>query len=255
MKKKLIVATLTALTSGIAQADFLRIEAGAGIWQSTPSGSAAYNSTAYDVVDKLGYKEETPSYMWINFKHPIPVLPNVRLEYTAPEFNGEGKVPINWNGQNYDVGATNELQIKQTDIALYYNLLDNTFWATLDLGLNIKVTDISFALSGTSTATGNPLSFNESTTLPIPMLYARTRVQIPTTDIGLEADVKYISYSDITIYDARAKVDYTLDFVPVIQPAIELGYRTQKFQIDSNSIDFNTNVDFSGVYGGLMLRF
>ncbi len=250
MKNKLIIAALAVFTSGVAQADFLRIDAGAGIWQSTPSGTATYQTNAYDVVGNLGYKEETPSYLWINFKHPIPVLPNIRVEYTAPKFDGASKTPIIWNGNLYTAGAASALQIKQTDIVLYYNLLDNTFWTTLDLGLDVKLTNISFTLSD-----GVNPDFNESASLPIPMLYARTRMQIPATDIGLEADVKYITYSDITIYDVRAKVDYTLSFVPVIQPAIELGYRTQKFQINGDSIDFSTNVDFTGIYGGLMLRF
>lgn len=252
MKNKLIIAALAVFTSSVAQADFLRIEAGAGAWQTTPSGTVAYQTNTFDAVDNMGYKEETASYLWINFKHPIPILPNVRIEYTAPKFDGASETSIDWNGQTYTVGAASELQAKQTDIALYYNLLDNTFWATLDLGLDIKFTDVSFTLRDT---TGTVSDFNESGSLPIPMLYARTRIQIPATDIGIEADVKYITYGDITVYDARAKVDYTLSFVPVVQPAIELGYRTQKFQIDDSSIDFNTNVEFTGIYAGLMLRF
>ncbi len=249
MKNKLIVAALAVFSSGVAQADFLRFEAGAGMWQSTPSGTINYQTNSFDAVDNFGYKKETASYLWINLKHPIPVLPNVRVEYTAPKFDGSSETSINWNGQTYTAGAASELQVKQTDFALYYNLLDNTFWATLDLGLNVKLTNINFTLTGSSP------DFNESANLPIPMLYARTRIQIPATDIGLEADVKYITFGDVTIYDARAKVDYTLSFVPVVQPAIEVGYRTQKFQFDTDSIDFTTNIEFTGIYAGLMLRF
>ena len=90
---------------------------------------------------------------------------------------------------------------------------------------------------------------------PVPLLYARARVQIPSTDLGLEADIKYITTGDSTVYDARAKVDYTLKFVPVIQPALEVGYRVQKIDIDEDSIDAKLDIDFSGVYAGLMVRF
>ncbi len=253
MKKKLIVATLAALTSGIAQADFLRIEAGAGIWQSEPSGTvtdkASGSSYIPSLSDDLGYQKENISYLWLNVKHPVPVLPNVRIEYTTPSFEGYTKKSFTWAGNTYGINAYSKLEMKQTDIVLYYNLLDNTFWATLDLGLDLKLVDYSYELR-------NPLStYSDSGSLPIPMLYVRTRAQIPTTNIGLEADIKYIGYGDTKLYDARAKVDYTFDIVPVIQPAIELGYRTQKFKIDEDSVDTKTDFEFSGIYGGVMLRF
>jgi outer membrane protein len=92
-------------------------------------------------------------------------------------------------------------------------------------------------------------------TFALPLLYARARVEIPSTDIGLEADIKYITTGDSTVYDARAKVDYTLDFVPVIQPALEVGYRAQKIDIDESGVDAKLDIEFSGFYAGLMLRF
>ena len=53
----------------------------------------------------------------------------------------------------------------------------------------------------------------------------------------------------------RAKVDYTFDFVPVVQPAIEVGYRVQKFDVTSDDDKTKMDMEFSGVYAGLMLRF
>ncbi|HEB93510.1 MAG TPA: TIGR04219 family outer membrane beta-barrel protein [Gammaproteobacteria bacterium] len=253
MKKKLIVATLAVLTSGIAQADFLRIEAGAGLWQSEPSGTitdkASGNSDTLNASDQLGYQEENISYLWLNVKHPIPLLPNVRLEYVTPSFEGNTKKSFTWAGDPYSINTNSKLELQQTDIVLYYNLLDNTFWATLDLGLDLKLIDYSYELRNASNA------YSDSASLPIPMLYARTRAQIPMTNIGLEADIKFIGYGDTQLYDFRAKVDYTFDYVPVIQPAIELGYRTQKFKIDEDGEDTKIDFEFSGIYGGVMLRF
>lgn len=256
MKKKLIVATLAALTSGIAQADFLRVEAGAGIWQAEPSGTITYkvsgSNDTLNAGDDLGYQQENISYLWLNVKHPVPILPNVRLEYTGPAFEGRSQKTITWQGLSYGVNTYSKLEIQQTDLVLYYNLLDNTFWATLDLGLDVKLIDFSYELSDPNNI--QPF-YKESASLAIPMLYARTRVQIPTTNIGLEADIKYIGAGNTQLYDARAKVDYTFDAVPVIQPAVELGYRTQKFKIDEDGEDTKTDFEFSGIYGGVMLRF
>ena len=105
----------------------------------------------------------------------------------------------------------------------------------------------------TDTATG--YSYSESEDIPLPMAYLRGRVEIPGTDFGVEGDIKYISYSDSKVYDARIKVDYTLDFVPVVQPALEVGYRTQKIDVDEDDFNVKADVDFSGFYAGLMLRF
>ena len=43
--------------------------------------------------------------------------------------------------------------------------------------------------------------------------------------------------------------------MPVIQPAIELGYRIQKIDIDESDADATVDLEFSGVYVGVMLRF
>jgi outer membrane protein len=86
------------------------------------------------------------------------------------------------------------------------------------------------------------------------MVYGRARVEIPATGFGIEADAKYITYDGSTVYDVRAKVDYTFDF-DVVQPGIEIGYRAQKFDIKSDDDKTKMNMDFVGVYAGLMLRF
>ncbi len=95
---------------------------------------------------------------------------------------------------------------------------------------------------------------NVTKTIPLPMGYARARVEVPFTGIGIEADAKYIKYSDNLAYDAKAKIDYTFDITPLIKPAIEIGYRVQKVEVDRLS-DLKTDLDFKGIYAGLMLRF
>ena len=97
--------------------------------------------------------------------------------------------------------------------------------------------------------------YSDTTSLVLPLAYLRGRVEIPATNIGLEADGKYITYSGSTAYDIRAKVDYTLGFIPVVQPALEVGYRIQKFDLVSDDEKTKMNLDFAGVYAGFMLRF
>ena len=238
------------LFSSAAIADITRIEMGAGAWMQTPKGDASYTNGGADGSYTSSEKDNSEIYIWALIKHPVPVLPNLRLEYVSMEDSGVASGQF----KDFDITAASTIlsyDMKQYDIIPYYNILDNTAWITLDLGLDIKIVDASYTAAPSAPFTG----YSDSVTFALPLLYARTRVEIPATNIGLEADVKYVTTGDSTVYDVRAKVDYTLDFVPVVQPALEIGYRVQKIDIDESGVDAKLDIDFSGVYAGLMLRF
>lgn len=253
IKKALLALTCSALVASSAYADFTRVEMGVGSWLQSPSGDMTYSNSGLTATDKSKEDLDPKAYVWLLIKHPVPLVPNLRLEYVS--IKNEGKA----TGSFKDFVAANaktNLDITQFDVIPYYNILDNTFWATLDLGVDFKIIDGTYkAYNVTVNGVANS-EYSESTTLVIPMFYARTRAEFPATDIGLEADVKYIGYNSSAIYDARIKIDYTFDSVPVIKPALELGYRIQKIKIDdSNFDDTKVDLDFAGVYFGLMLRF
>ena len=189
---------------------------------------------------------QSQTYAWVLFKHPLPVIPNLRVEYVG--IKNEGKVTGVFKKFTANGGAS-LLEMKQYDIIPYYNILDNTAWITLDLGIDVKLIDFSY-----NAETTTHTEYTDSTMIPVPMLYARGRVELPLSGLAVESDIKYVSYSSTTIYDARAKIDYTFDITPVIQSGIELGYRIQ--HIESEDLDDLTmNLDFKGVYAGVMLRF
>ncbi len=252
MNKLVSVLLLGVMFGATLLADFTRVEMGAGAWKSSPKGFSSYTATGITAYDVSTEKEETNPYVWILIKHPIPVVPNLRLEYVDVTTKGLATGTFkNFTATN----ANTQLDLTQYDIIPYYNILDNTAWITLDLGLDIKLLDTSYQADGVTGVTGGGSSYSDSALLPIPLVYTRVRFEIPGTNIGLEGDAKYIAYSDSTIYDVRVKVDYTLDFIPVIQPAVEIGYRKQKYDIDEDDLDAKLNMEFSGVYAGIMLRF
>ena len=249
---KKILATLACgiMLATSAAADVVRVEMGAGAWMQTPEGTITYSEGGANGIYTSNENDNTESYIWALIKHPIPVLPNIRLEYVSLEDDGI----VNGQFKDFDtlgVSTTMTYDMKQYDIIPYYNILDNTAWTTLDIGLDLKIIDTSYDVAASGPFTG----YSGSETIAIPLLYVRGRVEIPATEIGLEADVKYVTTGDSTVYDVRAKVDYTLDFIPLIQPAIELGYRVQKIDIDEDDADSKIDMDFSGVYVGVMLRF
>lgn len=226
-----VLLTACLLLSSSLVADIARVELGGGVWMQTPTGDFSVANTAIAPDEE----QMTNNYAWAMFKHPTPVIPNIRAEY------------VTLSSENKAGAASTDLDITQYDVIPYYNILDNTFWFTLDLGIDLKVTDVKNA------STANAALAVQSEVV-IPMLYARTRFQLPLFGLAGEIDGKYVSYSSNTVYDVRAKIDYTFDITPIIQPGIELGYRVQKMESDEFD-SLNLNMDFSGVYAGVMLRF
>lgn len=250
MKKILYSFACAALLGSSAMADFTRVEMGAGAWMQSAKGDISYTESGANGNYISNEDDTTSPYIWLMIKHPVPLIPNLRVEYTEVEDSGLASGRF----EDFDIGALQTrftYDMKQYDIIPYYNILDNTGWLTLDLGLDIKVVDLSYNAAALGVFSG----YSDSVMLAAPLLYARTRFEIPSSDLAFEADAKYVTYDGSTIYDVRAKVDYTLDITPLIQPAIELGYRAQKFDIDNSSVDARVDIDFSGFYAGMMLRF
>ena len=252
MKKLLTAAVLTGMIGAAAQADFLRVEMGGGAWMQEPSGTMSYEDEGWKGADTIRKDDTTKAYAWLLIKHPVPIVPNLRLEYTGISSESDTTVQT-VVGPPVTTLTTTQFDATEYDAILYYNLLDNTFWMTLDLGIDIRMFDYTYDVTPVA---GTYDGYKSKDSFIVPMGYLRTRVEVPATDIGFEADIKYIGNGDTQIYDARIKVDYTLDFVPVVQPALEVGYRIQKLDIDEKDTDnVNVDIEFSGIYAGLMLRF
>jgi len=264
--KSTVLATVLLSTTQLS-ADFLRIEGGAGVWAVQPSGYIDDHIKTGTPVGNLTYHDDVDNtqtlaspYAWIYFKHFVPIIPNVRLEYLSlGEYNGNSKLTsdtlTNTFGINEGAHAKSLTNVNEYDAVLYYNILDNTFWTTIDLGVDVKVLDLRYRVESATVGTQKVNALDEQQMVPVPMGYARARVQIPFSGFAFEASGKYLAVSGSEFYDAFAKVDYTFTAVPVVQPGLEVGYRAQKIHIDESSVDVKADLDFRGIFAGLMLRF
>lgn len=254
MSKVLSGLLLAGLLVASVQADIVRVEAGAGVWQNELSGSLISGTPAVtEDFSALNYDKETKGYAWVYIKHPVPVLPNLRLEYAAVDFSGTSTQSFDYRGTTYSANAKSDLTLDQFDIIMYYNLLDNTAWMTLDLGLDIKVVEAEFNAAQSSGAN----AVQEKETLPLPMGYARARVEIPGTGIGVEGNVKYTAYKESKAMDYAIKADYTLVDILPVDVGLEVGYRFQQFDIDGSDFDIDTSLDveIDGIFAGATVRF
>lgn len=250
MKKMATTLLFMGVFLSTANADIARVEAGLGLWDQESSGKLSYTDNGADGRYSSSKPSDSSIYFWALLKHPVPIVPNLRIEYASIEDSGQGSGQF----KDFTIGANPTkvvYDMKQYDIIPYYNILDNTFWMTLDLGIDLKIIETS--LDASPNAFGFS-GYKQSETLAIPLLYVRARVEIPATNIGFESDIKYVTYGSNSVYDIRAKVDYTFDIFPIVQPAVEFGYRIQNIDVEDGA-DLNLDLEFSGFYGGLMLRF
>ncbi|BDX01945.1 MAG: TIGR04219 family outer membrane beta-barrel protein [Marinomonas sp.] len=169
MKSALLLST--ALLASAAHADVLGLTA--------ETGSFITNDG-----------EDFNSYFGVAIEHPIPVIPNIRLQNQSLKKFGDSNLDLSYN-----------------DYTLYYEFLDGLLWLDLDAGVTFRKIDDA----GNSDIDGT-----------YPLGYVSAYVSIPGTALSVGGEVKTGGGSDADITDTTFKVK----FQPLIFAGIEAGYRT-----------------------------
>ncbi len=233
-----------------AHADTLSVSVGAGIWNTSPTGSFQKKGDpfAVDVKDNLFWSDETQGYFYATLEHPVPIIPNVKIMATNIDQSGSGYTTFKFDNQVYTGNVTNDFSIKTVDLIAYYEILDNV--VSLDIGLNIRSLKVDYTITGTSPA---PLSAtvttSDSVSQTIPMLYALVGAS-PIPDLIISGELSYVSYAGSTISDFTAKVAYTTSFFV----GVEAGYRKQQYTFDDVS-STDADLSFDGVFAGAYVKF
>lgn len=237
-----IAGGLLALSGSAATADVLSFTVGGGIWNEEPTGNIykVGDPAEVNVKDQLFWKEESQGYLFATLEHPVPILPNVRLVYTSLDHAGSGNTSFEFDGDIYTGNVANDFKIAQTDLLLYYEVLDNV--VSLDLGLSARIMDIDYTINDTSNTA-------DSVSATIPMVYGLIGGS-PMPGLLISAEGYYMSYDGSTVSDFNAKIAYTTDYFI----GFEGGYRTQTIELDD--VDgTNANLDFKGPFIGAYLKF
>ena len=199
--------------------------------------------TTINMENDLGYNSKaTNSFFWAYIDHPIPLLPNIKIQQTNFTDNASSTKTIIIDNKAYSGNIKSEITLDQTDIIAYWRLLDN--WVNFDLGLNIKTIDGKINIDASNDNT------NKSFKATIPMLYAKARFDLPFTGFSAEADVSTISYSGSKFTDFKAGLVYQTTF----GLGANIGLRTENITIDDID-DFNSNLTISGAYLGVFYHF
>lgn len=254
MKKSILsLAVATTLFSGVANADFLGVEVGAGMWMPKTTGDFKYSGTTMDLEDNLGYgDDESSTYTYIQFEHPVPVIPNVKLIQTNLEMDATkvNTVDVTFAGQTYSASNTisTSLTLNQTDYILYYEFSEGLIipFVHLDGGIAIKNLQGEIALS--STVTG---AHSKSFDAPVPMLYGKIKIStsaIPFIPVDIEYETMQLSVGDNKFSDTRYGIVYDVELAAGFNIGAVAGIRKEVLEIDASSV--TANIDISGYYFG-----
>lgn len=248
-RKKLLTAALaaTSLLTTVSNADMLGAEVGFAGWASSINGDINKGIGSLDFESDLGYgQHKTNGFLWAYVDHPVPLIPNLKVQYTSLSDDADGIVDSNvvFNGETFSASdnVSSKLELNQLDIIPYYRILDN--WVNLDLGINFKVIQGEINLE---TATAQTVQKLDGV---VPMLYAKARFDLPFTGLSVEADGSYLGYDNSYIYDAKGGLVYetSYDFGATI------GYRKESINIDDiSNVDANLNIE--GIYVGIFYHF
>jgi outer membrane protein len=252
MKKHTIAMGLIGLLSCFSsQADtLLGLYAGAQAWNMETKGGFSDDGTNIN----FNFADQTKSSFYVALEHPIPLIPNIKLQRTAMDTNGDVLVDssFTFGGELFTANGTavTDVKLTSTDAILYYELFDNDL-ISFDLGINAKYLDGELFVIDKDDPTNTG---REEFSGVVPMAYSRLAIGIPATGFGAYVEGSFLSFDDQTLSDYQAALTYSLMDNLAIDLTFQLGYRAVK--VDLKDLDgIYSNLEFKGAFAGLEVHF
>ena len=256
--KKIVLslATVAAIGTSANAGVILDFEAGIGMWDAAPSGSMSYTGSNIDLENTLGLENSSNMYMYADFNHFIPIIPNLRVEKQDLIMDSTKAITgLVFDSKTYAKDTKTNLDLSQQDLILYWGIP----------GLNILtagIVDINFGLDLKQFKGGITLSddTDERTAdidFVVPMGYVAATIDHPFIPATLSASYKTISYKDSSLKDIMAKVSVNLPIpLPFVDIKAEVGYKKQTLDLDKDLTDsLSANLEFSGLILGISAKF
>ena len=251
MKKLTALVCIACITaSSLTKADtILGGYIGAQAWAMGLSGGVANQRDTTD----FSFDDKTNVNLHAALEHPIPLVPNIKVARLSLGNQGVTRLSnaYSFGGQLYrtDTAVQAELDLSQTDITLYYEILDNDL-ISADVGLTARQLDGNVMVSEVD---GNRQSSTQVSGV-LPMLYGKLKVGLPITSLGLYVEGNYLSIDEHSISDLQAGIIYNFAESFALDMDLQLGYRQSS--IDLEDLDnLYSELDFSGIYLGLEFDF
>ncbi|NPA54884.1 MAG: TIGR04219 family outer membrane beta-barrel protein [Epsilonproteobacteria bacterium] len=257
--KKILLMGLIGLSA--ANAEIIGMSGGVGIWKENISGyiktgdniNYLHNQSALsdgnDKTGDLGLANKSHPYVWLQLIHPLPLIPNIKLQYTRYDTSGDGVASGDLKIFNKTITANSavhtDLTIDSYDMNVFYNIEPIVANINVGVGVNVLCGDTSVTVKSTNQTS------SASFTTPIAYLYANVD-SMTLFGMSASAQVKYLNISSLGhYYDYDFNVQYHLSTV-IIDATISVGYRYQ--DILAKDGDDETNLKFNGGYAQIGLK-
>lgn len=252
MKKHTLAIGMAGLiTCFSSQADtLLGLYAGAQGWNMETTGGFSDDGSniAFNFADK------TKSSFYVALEHPIPLVPNIKLQRTAMDTAGDVLVSASFTfgDEIFTANSTalSDVKLTSTDAILYYEIFDNDL-LSFDLGINAKYIDGELFVIDKNDPTN---SGREAFSGVVPMAYSRIAIGIPATGLGAYVEGSFLSFDDQTLSDYQAAITYSLMENFAIDLTFQVGYRNVKLDLDDLD-GIYSNLEFKGAFAGLEVHF
>lgn len=244
---RFLLGSVFAASASICQADVIGLYSGVGIWQSDSSGNLG--KSAINTND-LGIDDSNSNFIYVAVEHPLPFIPNLRLQQTSLDQDGTSTIDSGFTSDDVTFAAGDMLRttldLTHQDIVLYYEILDN--WVNLDLGLNFRRFD--GALKVASSGQQESISLEGF----LPMVYGDAQFDLPLTGLSFGATVTGTQFNHDTVTDYSVRIAYQSDIIPFMDLGIEAGYREMTLDMDELD-DLQTDLTINGPYAAVTLHF
>ncbi len=267
MKKVSLILAGLVLGANMASADFLSISAGAGYEQQKIDGYVKIGNTinyfAKHQVDpannvgSFGLKDKSNPYVWVKFIHPIPLIPNVKLQYTKYDSTGHsdyiagGDIKI-FGDVSIPTGISNASTtqtINSYDLTLFYEF--KPVVADIEAGLGADYWKGHTKIYGTALGETKTWVDNDWSVV-LPYLYGHVET-MKLFGFSALASVKWAKVGDNHHYDYVGALKYTIDVPGPVNPFIKIGYRYKDvLGVDG---DDETKLEYKGVFAEIGAKF
>jgi len=256
MKKKcthsiVMLLLVTAIAASVNASPF-RIEGGIGVWNHDPDGIINYNGDDIELNKDLNLSDRNDLSVWLRLEHPVPMLPDVKIQYTPIKVEDDASPGRSFTFGNFDFDEAlrSELEMDIIDLQLYNHLpfLNMASLKSLDItyGMNFRFLNGQAFIQEIQSINARSRSFST----PLAMFCAGIRLA-PVSSFSLHGEIKGTSYSGNRWCDINAEIQIS-PFTELI--FLGIGYRYQDFKIEDVE-DVTTDQTMQGWFAELGFRF
>jgi len=247
----LLVIVFSTMTASAYALPF-KIEGAIGVWNHDPNGMINYQGDDVHLNSDLSLKDRTDMNLWLRVEHPVPMLPDIKIQYTPIKVddNNTPNRPFIFGGKNFDEAIHSELEMDIIDVQLYNHLpfiqLASLKGLDVTYGMTFRFLNATAFIDEIQTLDSKSRSFST----PMPLLTAGFNIA-PMSSFSLNGEFMAMTYSGNHWYDVTAKLHLS-PFSEFIFMGI--GYRYQDFKLDDVQ-DVTADQTMQGFFGEIGFRF